>query len=155
MSEVELGGQRYLIGKMSGRTQFHVARRMAPVIKGLVPMFGRMNGANGATLVRDGESGQMVPEGITLFEAVAALTDTIGMMSDTDANYVLDRCLEAVRFRSAERWAPLTAPGGGLMLQQADDLAVQLRLVWEVLVENLGSFSPEKLLSSQTANGQM
>ena len=154
MSEVEIAGQIYLTGKMPARTQFHVVRRMAPVLKGIAPLFARMNG-NGAMLVQDVETGQMVPAGISLFDGLAAITDTIGMMSDADANYVIDRCLETVRFRSGERWAPLMAPGGGLMLQHADDLAVQLRLVWEVLADNLQNFSLETLLPSQSGNGQI
>jgi hypothetical protein len=147
MSEIEIAGQAYLCGKMPARKQFHVARRLTPIIKHLTPLFA----ARPQILTQD-SNGALVPQfgAINIFDGIAALTDTIGEISDDDADYVIDNCLAVVKFNSGGGWAPLTAPNGGLMLQQADDLATQLRLVWEVLSENLSNFSFERLLPSQT-----
>jgi hypothetical protein len=154
MSEVQIGDQTYLCGRMPARKQFHVARRLTPIIKHLTPLFA----AAPQVLIADG-NGTMVPAigAISIFDGIAALTDTIGEISDTDADYVIDNCLDAVKFASGGGWAPLRAagspPGTGIMLPAADRIDVQLRLVWEVLRENLSNFSLETLLPSQTGNG--
>jgi hypothetical protein len=154
MSEVEIAGQKYLCEKMRARKQFHVARRLTPIIKHLTPLF-----ANQTQMLVAGENGVLLPmiSGISIFDGIAALSDTITEISDADADYVIDNCLDVVRFQSGSGWAALRAPGAapgtGFMLQAADRLDVQLRLVWEVLVENLSNFSFETLLPSQTGNG--
>jgi hypothetical protein len=151
MSEISIGDIKYLCSRMPTRVQFHVARRMLPVLKGLQPLLATM----GRTLVSDGSgNGTMVPDvaSITIFEGLAALSDTLGMMADSDADYVLDHALDAVNWQQAGRWMPLRI-NGRMMVAQADDLAVQLRLTWEVLGESLGNFSIETLLGSQTTNG--
>jgi hypothetical protein len=90
-----------------------------------------------------------------IVEAIASLTRTIGMLSDADADFILDAALAAVRWRQGERWVPLRAANGALMLQQADDLAIQLQLTWEVLVESVQNFSRAKLpLFLNTTTGQ-
>jgi hypothetical protein len=148
--ELEIAGQDYLCGRMPTRVQFHVARRMLPVLKGLQPLFATM----GRNLVFDGANGSMVPDvgSMTIFDGLAALSDTLGMMPDSDANFVLDNALDAVQWKQGNRWIPLRV-NGNLMLAAADDLAVQLRLTWEVLGESLSNFSIETLLGSQTTNG--
>jgi hypothetical protein len=153
MPEVAIHDQVYLVGKMNARKQFHVVRRLTPMIKHLTPLFSRAN----QTLIEN-EDGTMVPVvgGISIFEGLSAVSDTIAEISDSDADYVIDTCLDSVKFRSNGGWAPLKAPGSpsgaGIMLPAADDLSTQLRLVWEVLVYNLGNFSLETLLPSQTVN---
>jgi hypothetical protein len=147
--EVQIGPHEYLCGRMPTRVQFHVARRLLPVMKGLQPLFARA----GQTLISDG-NGAMVPDvgNISIFEGLAALGDTLGMMPDSEADYVIDHALDAVRWKQAGRWMPLRV-NGGLMVQEADDLATQLRLTWGVLVESLANFSIETLFGSQTTNG--
>jgi hypothetical protein len=149
LSEISIGETEYLCSRMPTRVQFHVARRILPVIKGLQPLFA----ASGRNLISDG-SGDLVPDigNISIFDGLAALSDTLGMMPDTDADYVIDHALDAVRWKQAGRWMPLRI-NGALMVQAADDLATQLRLTWEVLSESLANFSIETLLGSPATNG--
>jgi hypothetical protein len=98
MSEIEINGQEYLCSRMPTRVQFHVARRLLPVIEGLRPLFANAQ----RTLVEDGSgNGTMVPDigSLTIFDGLAALGNTLGMMSDADANYVLDNTLDAERWK--------------------------------------------------------
>jgi hypothetical protein len=154
MSEIQINGDIFLCGRMNARKQFHVARRLTPIINHLVPL---MNGT--PMLVNDG-TGTMVPSlgNLGIVQAIAAISDTIRELPDADADYVIDTCLDAVKFRSGNSWAPLRAPGsppgGGLMLGSADRFDTQMRLVGEVLWENLSDFSLETVLPSQTENGQ-
>jgi hypothetical protein len=74
-----------------------------------VPPFARA----GQTLISDG-NGAMVPDigNISIFDGLAALSDTLGMMADNDADYVIDHALDAVRWKQAGRWMPLRVNGG-------------------------------------------
>jgi hypothetical protein len=144
MSEIDVNGINYLIGRLNARQQWNVVRRLAPVIQGMMPLFANQPLVSDAT-------GTLVPAGVSLPQMLAALTNTMGLLTDSDSDYVIDTCLNVVRFRSpGGSWAPLKAANGSgqVMLDQADDLATQMRLVWEVLYENLRNFSLETLLPS-------
>jgi hypothetical protein len=148
--EVEIEGQRYLCQKISARAQLQIARRLAPVLEGLVPLFHHLNRGN--LMPSANGDGALVPGPIDPYEIVASMLKTMAKMPDEDVDYVMNNCLAAVRFQSGDRWAPLMAPGGGLMLRVVEeDLSTHLRLVWEVLAENLTNFSLDRLLGSQSA----
>jgi hypothetical protein len=165
MSEIEIDGQLYRCDRLPTRVQLHVVKRLAPVLQGFIPLilFARdraaaapangaanggaaANGADGAGAEFDRDAWVTVMrEPDMIIEAIAALTRTIGMLSDADADFILDAALAAVRWRQGERWVPLRAANGALMLQQADDLTIQLQLTWEVLVESVQNFSRARL----------
>ena len=140
MSEVTINGQEYLIGKLNARQQLMIVKRLAPVLQGLLPIWA---------MIQQSESGQLSPNELG-FHAAVAISNTISSLSDNDTDFVLDMCLSAVKFKSpVGNWAPLRAGNNGsgmVMLEKADDLAVQMRLLWEVLYENLRNFSLETLL---------
>jgi hypothetical protein len=141
MPEVQIGQHHYLIGRLNARQQMHIVKRLAPVIQGLLPIWTLLQ-----TRQRDEEAMPVAEIGM---HAAVALSQTIGSLSDTDSDYVMDMCLSVVKFRSdMGNWAPLRVGNGTgqVMLDEADDLAVQMRLLWEVLHANLGNFSLETLL---------
>jgi len=148
MSDIEISGQQYRCGRMPTRTQFHVVKRLIPVLQGLAPLFSEVAKHN---LVTD-ETGNMVPDlsSISAIDAVGALSNTISMLTDADGDFILDSALSCVRWNQGDRWIPLLAPGGTLTNGNADDLAVQLRLLWEVLSQSLANFSFATLLPSRT-----
>jgi hypothetical protein len=149
MSELQIGENEYLCSRMPTRVQLHVAISMAPVFDGFRSLFV----ASGRNLISDG-AGMMVPDigNISIFDALAALSNTLRMIPLSDRDYVVDSALDAVRWKQAGRWMPLRI-NGALMLQAADRLDVQLRLTWEVLRESLENFSLETLLGSPSSNG--
>jgi hypothetical protein len=151
MSDIEISGQAYRCGRMSTRTQLHVVKRLIPVMQGLLPLF---QSATQHRLISD-ENGVMVPDfsSVSIVEALAALSNTVSMLSDDDADYILDAALDCVHWRQGQRWVPLRGPGRILLNSDADDLATQLRLLWEVLTQSLGNFSVETLLPSIGQNG--
>ena len=40
--EIDLNGHRYSIGKLSAKQQFHMSRRIAPIVPTLIPVFVRL-----------------------------------------------------------------------------------------------------------------
>ena len=41
MTELEIGGNAYRINSMSAMTQFHVMRKLGPVLPGIVPVLAQ------------------------------------------------------------------------------------------------------------------
>ena len=49
MVEIELGGNAYRIGKMNAFGQFHVSRKLAPVVPALIPVMSSVTKGELAT----------------------------------------------------------------------------------------------------------
>lgn len=126
MIDVDIDGKIYRVGKMSARDQFHVMRRIAPLLAGLSEALGSSNGGS------DG-----------LLSAIGPVTEALAKMSDSDTNYVLDKCL-GVCLRKTDQgtWAKVMASNGEPMFSDMD-VATLLNLTREVLQENLSSFFRE------------
>lgn len=116
--ETTIKGKTYRAGRMDARRQFHVVRRLAPLLSGLTDL---------AALKSDPMA------------ALGPLAETIATMKDEDADYVLDACLEVTeRQQAAGGWAKVMRHGS-LMFEDLD-MADMLRLAGAALVENLGGF---------------
>lgn len=117
---VEVGGQKYRIGRIDARKQFHVARRLAPLLAGMSA------GGQG--------------EGFAAF--IGPLTDALSGMSDEDVDYVLDVCLGVCqRIQSNGQGALVIARGGSLMFEDMD-MGQMIQLAVKVIQQNLGGFFP-------------
>lgn len=120
---VEVGGQKYRIGRIDARKQFHVARRLAPLLAGM-----------GESALADKAGG---------FAAmVGPLTTALSSMSDEDVDYVLDACLYVCqRIQPNGQGAPVIARSGGMMFEDID-MGQMIQLAVKVIQENLGGFFP-------------
>jgi hypothetical protein len=118
---VEVGGFQYRIGKIDARKQFHVARRLAPLLAGM----------------------SNVPDKSQGFAAfLGPLTDALSGMSDQDVDYVLDICLGACkRIQPSGHPAPVMVRGG-LMFEDID-MGQMIQLAVKVIQVNLGGFFPD------------
>jgi len=45
--EIQLGGNAYSIGRLTAKQQFHVSRRIAPIIPPLIPLFMKLAKTSG------------------------------------------------------------------------------------------------------------
>jgi hypothetical protein len=111
---VEIKGNEYAIGKLGARDQFHVARRISPII---------------IELRKDD---------------MASLLLALSRMSDEDTNYVLDRCLAVCRRKNVGGgWDSLMAVQGNKFIPAFSDIdgRTELELAGNVIEANeLGSF---------------
>ncbi|MDD3310951.1 phage tail assembly chaperone [Pseudodesulfovibrio sp.] len=116
--DLTINGNAYRAGRMDARRQFHVVRRLAPIISGLTDLKSLMGDP---------------------MAALGPLADAIAEMKDADADYILDACLAVVeRKQPAGGWAKVMV-NGGLMFQDLD-MAAMLRLTWAVLQEDMQGF---------------
>lgn len=125
MTTIEIKGVKYQLGKLNAISQFHVSRRIAPVFVAIgVPLQSLMGGMKM-------DLGDMA----MLLEPVANI---MAKMPDEDVNYILYTCLSVVRREQLGKFAPVTT-GTSLMFEDID-MPTMIRLVIEVLRDNLGNF---------------
>ncbi|GAA7770988.1 hypothetical protein RN01_29850 [Cupriavidus sp. SHE] len=146
--EIELGGVQYSIGRLTAKQQFHVSRRIAPVIPPLIPVFLKLaktvGGAAGAV---DALSKDLDGFG----QVLQPFADALAAMNDADADYVMDNCLTAVQRQQPTGWARVVSLEQKTLMFQDMDMSVILPLVVQVIVANLGPFI-QGLLTSQASS---
>jgi len=121
MTEFTINGHTYKIGKLNALTQFHVARRIAPVVSGL------------GIFIEVAKADPLA--------AIGPVAEAIGKMTDADSEYVIYTCLGAVQRKQPGvnlGWGPVTSSGG--LMYDDIDLPVMLQLVFHVLQVNLAGF---------------
>jgi len=123
---IDLGGHTYRLSKLSALTQFHVARRLGPIL---------------ATM---GVSLQMLKSGMKLelddfVGLLSPIMDMLAKMPDEEVNYLLFTCLGACHRKSGESWAPVLTSGNLIMFDDLD-MPTMIQLAVAVLRDNLGPF---------------
>jgi len=113
-AEFEIAGHTYRAGKLNTFQQFHISRRLAPVLSGLAS---------------DNPTGFL-----------PAVAEAVAHMPEADCDYILHTCLAGVRRNENNVWAPI-AVGDGKALMFADiDLTAMMQIVVAVIQENLSNF---------------
>lgn len=136
--EIDLNGNRYSIGKLSAKQQFHISRRIAPILPTLIPVFVRLAGGN--RVVSEDPGG--------LADVLQPLADGLAAMKDEDADYIMGVCLGVVQRQQSGAWANVWSASQGVCMFQDMDLGVILPLIVRVITQNLGPFM-QGLLTSQ------
>lgn len=115
MTDIEVGGHQYRIGRLPAKNQFHIVRRLAPALSSLADMAGDEN------------------------RALGALAQAVGGMTDADADYVLFGLLRVVsRKQPGGGWAPVAA--GDVLAYDDISMPDMIRLAVAVFQGNFGDF---------------
>ena len=121
--EFELAGNTYRAGKMDTFKQFHVSRR-------LVPILGNVAGAV------TGEAG--------FEDMVQPLMVGIAGMTDADCDFILEACLKVVQRQQGTTWSPIYAGANQALMFDDIDMSVMLQIAGKVIQDNLSGFFPGK-----------
>lgn len=124
-TKLAVNGHTYAIGKLNALTQFHISRRLAPM---LAQMGISLNS------LRKGVSSDLED----FLPVLGPVTDMMAKMSDEDVNYILFTCLSVVSRQSGDKFSAVST-GTNLMFEDID-MPTMLRLVVEVVKENMGTF---------------
>ena len=141
MTELEIGGNAYRINSMSAMTQFHVMRKLGPVLPGIVPVLAQAAAAlPQANDQGDGGAMTTVDGVAAIAMAARPLLDGLAAMADADAEYVINHCLSAVMRRDpgGKSWNAVSRDG--VTMFDDIDLMTSMQIVWAVLRENYTSF---------------
>lgn len=134
MSTLQIDDKTFVIGRLTARQQFHVARRLAPVIAAIV----RADGVTTENVMN------------SLSDVAVALSD----IKDADADYIMDTCMGVVKYRDSTANTDFTLLVNKNMRYDWVDLPMMLRLTSAVVKENLAGFMsavPSGLVQQATA----
>lgn len=141
MTELEIGGNAYRINSMSAMTQFHVMRKLGPVLPGIVPVLAQAAAALPQADGQEDGSAMTTVDGVAAIAMAARpLLDGLAAMADADAEYVINHCLSAVMRRDAggKSWSAVSRDG--VTMFDDIDLMTSMQIVWAVLRENYTGF---------------
>lgn len=133
-TDVTVGGQTYRVGRLDAMKQFHVARKLAPVITSL--------GGSSTMAVKAIKNGENPGD----FEMVLLkpVMDALASMPEADCEFILGTCLAAVQRKSegGTGWTPIWNAAAKRL--QFEDIGVtgMLEITAAVLRSNLGNFFP-------------
>lgn len=177
-TEIQLNGGRYVIGKLNAMQQFHVSRRIAPIIPPMIPVLmkfyaeleqadvareqARKNAALAALAEgKEPSAGADAPaadksrELLSMVDAIAPVlqpfADALAGLKDEDAEYVFGTCLSVVERWQGVSWAKVWNIAHKTSMFDDIGIDVMLPLVVRVVVANLGPFI-NGLLTSQASS---
>ena len=128
MKNPVIGGNTYNIGSLSPLIQFHIVRRLLPVLASVMPL----------VLSKKLQGAQSDEDLLTVLIPV---TEAFANLSDEDANYVIHKALSVVTRKEPNDlgWSPVLNPANGF--QYPLTMIEMAELVYRVLEENIGDFS--------------
>lgn len=144
MSEVTIRGRVYRFGKMDPKTQFHVARRLGPIIGALASQAGE---GQFAPITTDEGGGNPLMNSLSAdpAKALAGLSDVLEQLANLDdapLDYIFEKTLAVTERKNGENWAKVAASNGSLMFEDID-MRAMLELAWGAIQANLKDFFSE------------
>ncbi|MHC3068683.1 phage tail assembly chaperone [Klebsiella pneumoniae] len=117
--ELELDGHTYRVGKLDARAQFHIVRRLAPVLGELAPA------------LQGGKGG---------LDALPPIATAVAKLSDADADYCIFGLLKVVSRKQPNGlgWGPVSTEN--LLMYDDIGMTQMLKLAWEALTFNMSGF---------------
>lgn len=152
MSEFEIAGHKYRTEQLSAFKQFHVNRRLLPLIPPLAPLFLRI--AEDARKEGKGTKEALKDMGalVTLLESAQPFADALATLPDESAEYIIDVCMSSVLRHDGTGWHKAWNSNGKIaMYPELHDIGTLLQVVVRVIVANLGPFISGLLTSQQAA----
>lgn len=130
--EFEIAGKKFKLSKVDAMKQFHIVRRIGPLLAELAPAMGKI-----------GKVSENLSEEQKLEEfgkLAAPIMQGLSKLSDADADFVLYRLLACVEVHQPQfnSWAKVAGESGIVM--QDLDLPVLLQLAGKALMFNLSGF---------------
>lgn len=124
--EFELNGQAYRADKLSAMKQFHIVRRLAPVLAGLAPMADRAR----LSALAEAAPAEFLPQ----------LAKTLAQMTDEDAEFVIYGLLGAVKKKESGGlgWSGVVV--NGQLMYQNLSMAEMMQLAVKAGQYNLSDF---------------
>lgn len=121
MSEITVGEHTYTIGKLDALKQFHVARRLVPVLAAFTKI------GEGADLSQGFGVGALIP-----------IAEALSKMSDEETEYIIETCLSVVQRQDSGKLQKVMVQGK--FVYQDIKMPDMIKLTSETIMENMGDF---------------
>lgn len=140
--EFSVGGTTYRCTKLGAREQFHIVRRLAPVLGQLAPAFQKSYGNRAATSAPAQGEENKGDKLSAVLDTLPVVAQAIAGLSDADADYVIFGLLKAVSRNMGQGlgWAPVCSIDGYQLQYQDIDMPTMLKLAAKALQFNLSGF---------------
>ncbi|MGA3827393.1 phage tail assembly chaperone [Pseudomonas chlororaphis] len=156
MSDFELGADTYRIGKLNAFQQFHLSRKVAPMIPTLIPVFLKLQASAKAAPAEGASNSALAPlsgDLGALAEMLQPFADGIADMPDETAEFILSTCLGVVQRKQGAAWFPVWSSSQNTCMFDDLDLGVMMKLAVRVITESLGPFLRGMLTGQSTPKG--
>lgn len=130
--DFEIAGKKFKLHKIDAFKQFHIVRRLTPILSELLPIMGLIQKAS-KTLESASESEKLQEFG----KIAAPIMTGLSKLSDEDANKVLFGLLSGVEIQQSQGWAKI-ATDAGLMIEL--DLPILMQAAGRAFMYNLSGF---------------
>jgi hypothetical protein len=132
MLEFEIDGKNFKVEKLSAKKQWHLSRKLAPLLPPLAPLFlkaGNLKGKSATDL-------------LAFVEMAEPFAEALSTMKDADADALFDLALEAVKIETSPgQWMPVMIRGADVApVIELNDFDKLLPIILRVIVFNLGGF---------------
>lgn len=166
MSDFELGADTFRIGKLNAFQQFHLSRKVAPMIPTLIPVFLKLKESEKSTRAylaslssdADSASNPVAPKPLSgdlgaLGEMLQPFADSIAGMPDETAEFIISTCLGVVQRKQGTTWFPVWSTTQNVCMFDDIDLGLMMKLCFRVIVDSLGPFLRGMLTGQGTPKG--
>ncbi|MBN4665437.1 hypothetical protein HUS73_05935 [Pandoraea nosoerga] len=146
-TEIEIRGVKYRIGKLSAMKQFHVSRKIAPLVPTLLPIMLELASSKGGAVQStvaaapdgggvDGDSAGILSRP----QLLQPFADGLASLPDDQAEYVIGECLAVVQRFQGNAWFSIWAAAAKQPTYDDIDLAAMIELSVKVIADSLGPF---------------
>jgi hypothetical protein len=144
MQEFRVGDHLYRSRKLNARQQFHVARRLAPLVGQLMSLGPALSQLPTPASDTAPDETAVAATSQAFEGAIEALAMALARIPDNDCDYVLDHCM-AVTQRAAGNgggpaWADIWNERAHRLMFEDIDMPTMMQIAAEVLRDNLSAF---------------
>jgi len=126
--EFTIDGINYKAGKLNAFQQFHVSRKIAPIIPTLIPVF--------IVISKKGDLKDLS----AMAELLQPFADGLSNLSDESAEYVLGTCLSVVKRQDGEHWSAVWNQNLRRCMYDDIDLGIMIKICIKIIQDSLGGF---------------
>lgn len=131
--DFEIGGRKFKLNKIDAFKQFHIVRRIAPILSEMLPAMKSQSKLKGFESLGEDEKLDVISK------FVSPIMMGLSKLSDADADLVLKGLLEAVEVQQqAGNWARIVS--GGMVMVQDFELPQLMQIAGRAFMFNLSGF---------------
>jgi hypothetical protein len=133
--DFEVGGRQFKLGKIDAFKQFHIVRRLGPILGDLIPVAQKISGANLASMSEEEKFSH-------LSQLLTPVMNGLSKLSDKDANLVLLGLCSSVEMHQPQsnNWARVSTTE--VLMFQDLSLPTLLQVAGRAFMFNLSDFFP-------------
>lgn len=129
--EFSFNNNEYRMTRMDAMSSFHVSRKLAPVLTSM--------GSTVFSVLRARDEGKDDAALDEVMMVAGPVADVLSKMSNEDVEYVIRTCMQSVRRKAMDKYAPMVSSTGAFMFQDMT-MPEMIRLTVEVVRLSLSDF---------------